>query len=172
VALGKYPKLADVPSQKGIRESAPGSGRSTPLRRDVPLLNGVQFAIRTHADGGASFDTSDNHFLEAGKSQVYVVGGEPDTKGQRIPTKQVPHVDVPTATEHISHVRDVTGNRAGAIAGSWVAPGRVDLDASSGFRSRSQAMKVADSRHEEAIWDNAANDEVLTKRGKKTRGLK
>src|SRR5882672_1533335 len=143
MALGSYPPLADVPSQKAARESVPGSGGSQRLRPDVPLLNGVQFAIRTHAEGGASFDTSTNRFLNAGVGKPYVAGGEPDTHGQRIPTKPVSHVDVPTAMEHISNIRGQTGNRRGAIAGSWVAPGRVDLDASGGFGNRREALKVA-----------------------------
>ncbi len=167
MALGSYPPLADVPALKAVRESAPGSGR--PLRHDVPLLNGVQFAIRTHAEGGASFDTSSNRFLNAGADKTYVVGGEPDTKGARIPTNPVPHVDVSTAMEHISQIRSATGNRRGAIAGSWVAPGRVDLDAAGGFANRREALKVATHRNEEAIWDNEAGDEVLTKIGRAKR---
>lgn len=163
------PPIANVPALKAVRESVPGSGTMPALRHDVPLLNGVQFAIRTHAEGGASFNTSSNKFLQAGHDQTYVVGGEPDTKGERIPTKQVSHVDVPTAMEHISHIRQASGNRPDAIAGSWVAPGRVDLDASSGFANRRQAMKVATSRNEEAYWDNAAATEVLTKHGKAKR---
>lgn len=170
MALGKYPKLADVPALKAVREGVRNPNPELP--RDVPLLNGVQFAIRTHAEGGASFNTSTNQFLQAGHDQTYVVGGEPDTKGTRIPTKQVPHVDVPTASEHIEHIRSTTGNRAGAIAGSWVAPGRVDLDASSAFANRREAMRVATHRNEEAYWDNAAGEEVLTKHGKKARGIK
>lgn len=169
MVLGKFPPLANVPEHKEIRESLPRQGQLPSLRRDVPLLNGVQFAIRTHAEGGASFNTRSNRFLNAGADKAYVVGGEPDTKGERIPTRQVPHVDTPTAMEHIDNIRTVTGNRRGAIAGSWVAPGRVDLDASSAFAKSSQAMKVATHRNEEAYWDNEAGDEVLTKHGKKAR---
>jgi hypothetical protein len=172
MALGKFPPLADVPGLKGIRESLPRQGQLPSLRRDVPLLNGVQFAIRTHAEGGASFNTHSNRFLNAGVDKAYVVGGEPDTKGERIPTKQVPHVDTPTAMEHIENIRSTTGNRRGAIAGSWVAPGRVDLDASSAFTTHQQAMSVATKRNEEAYWDNEAGEEVLTKHGKKARGIK
>lgn len=172
MALGKYPKLADVPALKAVREAAPGSGSLPPLAHHVPLLNGVQFAMRTHVEGGASFDTSTSRFLQAGHDRAFVVGGEPDTHGERIPTHQVPHVDVQTAMGHIERVRSESGGRHGAIAGSWVAPGRVDLDASSGFASRRQALKVGTHRNEEAIWDNAAGEEVLTKHGKKARGIK
>jgi len=170
MALGSLPPLANVPALKAVAESVPGSGRLPAIRRDVPLLNGVQFAMRTHAEGGASFNTSTNKFLDAGVDKTYVVGGEPDTSGQRIPTKQAPHVDVPTAMAHIEHIRSSTGNRHGAIAGSWVAPGRVDLDASGAFANNRQAMKVATARSEEAYWDNEGGSEVLTKHGKKARG--
>jgi hypothetical protein len=156
-------------SQRTQRNPAGWSARLA-LHGESSLLNAVQFAIRTHGgSGGASFDTSTNRFLEVGKDKIYVVGGEPDTKGERIATEHVPHVDLPTAIGHINRVRSETGNRRNALAGSWVTPDRVDLDASGAIADRRQALKVATARNEEAIWDNAAGEDILTDIGKAKR---
>lgn len=139
----------------------------------APILNAAQFAHRTEEQGGASFNLSTNKFLDVGKDKVYVVGGEPDTQGVRIPTRKVPHVGVTTAMEHISLVRRETGNRPDAIAGSWEVPGdRVDLDASGAQRNKKKALRIATARNEEAIWDNARGEEILTRLGiaKRARG--
>jgi hypothetical protein len=156
-------------SQRTQRNPAGWSARLA-LHSESSLLNAVQFATRTHSgSGGASFDTSTNRFLDVGKDKTYVVGGEPDSKGERIPTRHVPHVDLPTAIEHINRVRSETGNRRNALAGSWVTPDRVDLDASRAIENRSHALRVATGRNEEAIWDNAAGEDILTDIGKAKR---
>ena len=151
--------MADVPV-KAIRNP------SWAIPGQLALLNGVQFAVRTHAQGGASFNTSTNKFLNVGEDKTYVVGGEPDTKGERIPTVPVESVDIPTALEHMDRVRRLTGHRPDAIAGSWVQPDRVDLDASGAIANRRQALKTGEARNEEAIWDNEAGEDILTKVGK------
>jgi hypothetical protein len=134
------------------------------------LLNAIEFSDRTALMGGASFNTSTNKFINVYKDPVYVVGGEPDVEGKRIPTVPVSRVRIADAAEHIERVRQETGNRPEAIAGSWTVPGdRVDLDASGSFDDKDLALQVAHERGEEAVWDNKAGDDILTEIGKAKR---
>jgi hypothetical protein len=137
------------------------------------LLNAMQFSALTHMQHGTSFNTSTNRFLKAGEDKVYVVGGEPDVHGVRIPTNPVPRVSTNVAMEHIASVRRETGNRPDAVAGSWAVPGdRVDLDASGALASKEKALQIATARNEEAIWDNHRGEEVLTDVGAAKRRAK
>lgn len=50
-----------------------------------PVVSAVQFAHMTNTDGGASMNVHTNQIAKPGDRR-YFVGGEPDSKGNRIPT--------------------------------------------------------------------------------------
>ena len=132
------------------------------------ILNGAQFALRTHLFKGASFNLTTNQFMETGHEKHFVVGGEPDVEGNRIPTVTTDDdpFDSRRGREHIARVRELTGNRHNAIAGSWrVSPERVDWDASGAFTDRDRAMQFGIGRGEEAVYDNEKDEDILTPLG-------
>lgn len=133
-----------------------------PAHRPHLLLNAVEFATRTREDEGASYDVGTGHFLGEGQ-EAYVVGGEQDKHGKRIPEVQVPGkgLSVSQAASHIENVRHATGNRPQSLAGSWYEKGADNtvLDASRAYTSQDDASKFGRARGERAGWDNKRGKE-------------
>ena len=145
-----------------------------PKNRPHLLLNAVEFAVRTREDKGASYDINTGEFLEGGKQDTYVIGGEPDTEGTKIPEERVPGrgVSVGEAATHIEKVRQATGMRPDALAGSWYEPKKDQtvLDASRAFEVKDEANAVGHQRGEREGWGNKQETtwKIRKPRGKKS----
>lgn len=126
-----------------------------------PILSGVQFAHATNEDGGATQSLRTGRMLAPGE-HGYIVGGEPDDHGNRIPTHYHEGLMSPLdAINHRSRLRQQT-HALGASLGSWRDKGKVEIDASRVEPSRAVAVRAAKTRGEKAIWDNKRGKEVRT----------
>lgn len=145
-----------------------------PPKKSLPLLSAIQFQRQTlgnePGDGGASMDVNTYQVHTKG-SRAYFVGGEPDTKGQRISTEYSSKDDVtlPNILKHAERVRQQTGGRPGALIGSWVDPDEkdpsksVNWDASHNASSRRNGKREGHRRNEWAIWDNKRGKGIKTR---------
>lgn len=129
--------------------------KSAPL---PPVLSGMQFAHATNTDGGATQDLRTGRMLQPG-TKGYIVGGEPDSHGQRIPTHYHEGLMSPLdAIKHRSRLRQST-QALGASLGSWRDNGKVEIDASR-VTSKKQAVSLGKQRGEKAVWNNKRGREV------------
>ena len=126
-------------------------------------LSAKQFVDRVKATGGATMNIKSGRLVNPG-AKTYMVGGEPDTSGQRISTRKIPadefaekHVE-----EAVAILRDKTGGRARVNLGAWQDEGNVEIDASATTRRRGEAVRKGRSRGEKAIWDNRHMREIDT----------
>lgn len=104
-------------------------------------------------------DVNTGEFVNADdpSSDTYLVGREPDTKGNPIDTVPV-ESDAKMFTSFPKLVRDIkvaTGSREGSSIGSWRnEDGSIDVDASAQEPSLNKALLKADGRNEKAIWSS------------------
>jgi len=126
-------------------------------------LRAEQFVNRVRATGGATMNLRTGKLVNPG-TRAYMVGGEPDKSGVRIPTHAVPADEF--AAKHVEEaaalLREATGNRARVHLGAWQDDGNVEIDASSVTRRRGEAIRKGRNRNEKAIWDNKHMREVDT----------
>jgi hypothetical protein len=121
-------------------------------------------------------DVNTGEILQPGKSDVVLVGGEPDTSGKRISTTYYGRsrkggapkdVDLNPIEVHRERrrIQKLTGGRPGAYVGSYVSPDEphkgVQIDASAGITDRSQVVPTLKKRNEESAWDNKNEDLIM-----------
>ena len=107
----------------------------------------------------------------------YIVGGQPDARGQRIPTQYQAEsggTDLGTVMGHRSRIRAQTTDRATSV-GYWrdteVPNSDYEVDASSIFHDRRTAINVGQRRGEKSVWDLQKMDDIrLDGKGKRKRG--
>jgi hypothetical protein len=86
---------------------------------------------------------------------TYIVGQEPDTKGNPIPTKKLDESnDLLDVVANRKRIVEQTGGRGDAALGSWKTSEGVDLDASAMKSTEAEAMGLAQERGEKAIWSS------------------
>lgn len=140
----------------------------------------MQFATNTQRQGGATQnlrtgrllkgnrrvkDASGRHVQVPGTAdEGYIVSGEPNREGKRIPTRYIPRKEA-TPMEAIQERYRLQGLTSSpeASLGWWRDKGRaapVESDASAVYRDRRQAEKVGRRRGEKAIWDNGRQREI------------
>lgn len=127
-------------------------------------LSAKQFVDRVKQTGGATMNARTGQLVNPGQ-KAYMIGGEPDKHGARIPTKYVPASEFNEGHVHdaVNALREVTGNRARVNLGAWQDDGNVELDASSTTRRPGEAIRKGRGRGEKAIWDNRKMREVNTR---------
>jgi hypothetical protein len=130
-----------------------------PIKGD-PGVAAILFSHATHSDGGATLDLSKNKVIESG-TEAYMVGGEPNREGVRIPTQVADKVSPLSAVQMMEHVRAQTRGVEGSSVGSWKnAEGKYEVDASRAYPSVPSAMSMARTRNEKAIWDMKRMEEI------------
>lgn len=138
-----------------------------------PVLSAVLFAhhATTPTDDGTLGSTMNVRTGEVARphSPGYIVGGELDRHGQRVPTEQEP-VSSNASLDRILHHRSriAAGSDAPhAGLGYWAGPGMksYDVDSSAIFRDRRTSMKVGRKRNETAVWDNEKMENLYPQRG-------
>jgi hypothetical protein len=140
-----------------------------------PILSARLFQKFTQEHGGATMDVNTGEFVDASDEtkDTYVVGKEPDTAGNPIPTiplnkEALGTPDIANETslpemvskfpKMVSDIRSKTGGRKGASIGSWITtdkaknPTGVDIDASAQEPDLGQALQKAKVRNEKAIF--------------------
>lgn len=123
----------------------------------------TQFVERVHQTGGATMSLQSGKLLNPGK-RAYLVGGEPDSTGVRIPTQRVPVEDFQEkhVQEMTSELLRRTGGRGKVNLGAWSEDGHVEMDASSSAHRPGEAVRKGRNRGEKAIWDNKHMREIDT----------
>lgn len=130
------------------------------------VLQAQQFAAHVQKYGGATMNVRTGAILPPGK-RAYVVGGEPDLSGQRIPTKYVPSSEFGHEAV-LSHWQHLAANTRGKNVnlGAWSDNGNVELDASRSVKRPREAIRKGSSRGEKAVWDNGRMTEIDTSSAK------
>lgn len=125
-----------------------------PPTKSDPVVAAALFSHATHNEGGATLNLSTNRLINPG-TEAYMVGGERNTMGERIPTQMLNSVPPLSALQMMEHVRKETGGAKGASVGSWKNPktGEFELDASRSYPDQKWAMSTANARNEAAIFD-------------------
>lgn len=118
-------------------------------------LNAQQFVNRVNKTGGATMDLRSGKLVQPGK-RGYMVGGESDTSGNRIPTRTIPEAEFGEHHVHaaVQALQALTGGRGRVNLGAWKDNGNVELDASSRTRRQGEAVRKGRARGEKEIWDN------------------
>lgn len=128
-----------------------------------PIVSAVQFSQLAHETGGATMHLRSNNVVTPGKPG-YMVGGEKDNSGQRVPTTYH-HGDLSPGDvlRHAQRLRSVTRAPEAAL-GTWrdteASGSPHELDLSAIYQNRSKAERIGQRRGEKAIWDNANMDEI------------
>jgi len=126
-----------------------------------PLLTAVTFEHLTKTTGGSTMNLKTGELIDTNNpaKDTYVVGGEPDVKGNRIPTKPLSNPNTsPMFLKQVLQQRRILtrkmGDRPNASMGSWLPEGakKVDLDASGIEPDLARAMDKARVRNEKAIF--------------------
>lgn len=159
---------------------ATGFERITPPTHANPILSAMQFATNTQRQGGATQNLRTGRLLKGNirvKDEIgkhvevpntadpgYIVSGEPDTSGQRIPTRYIPRKEATpiVAIQERSRLQEATNSPEAAL-GWWRDKGKaapVESDASAVYRDRRRAKLIGRRRGEKAIWDNKRQREI------------
>lgn len=163
------------PDKGRSKEQAYAEAFAQPAKSS-PVLSAIQFERQTlgteKGDGGASMDVNTWQVHTKG-SRAYFVGGEPDTKGQKIDTAYTSKegVTLPHIIKEAMRVRHETGHRPAALIGSWVDKDEknpekvVNWDAAANLPSRNKAKQAGKRRSpaEWAVWDNKRGKGVKTR---------
>lgn len=125
------------------------------------------FAMVANEHGGASMDVASGVTYAPGDA-VYFVGGESDTSGRPVPeTVTYGPMTADQAADHRAAVAAATGNRPGAVAGTWHATDRDGQpfvsDASRGVRNKRVAVNLMIARDEDAVWSMRDMSEIRNK---------
>lgn len=131
-----------------------------PVKSD-PVVAAVLFSHATHNEGGATLNLGTNRLINPG-TEAYMVGGERNTVGERVPTKMLNSVPPLSALQMMEHVRKETGGTKGASVGSWKNPktGEFELDASRSYPNKEWALSTAKKRNEAAIFNMKTMEDI------------
>lgn len=128
-----------------------------------PIVSAVQFANLAEQTGGATMHLRSNQVVTPGHPG-YMVGGEQDSAGRRVPTAYHPGaLSAGDVLRHQQRLRSATRAPEAAM-GSWRdteasgSPHEVDLSAI--YQNRTKAERIGRRRGEKAIWDNSRMDEI------------
>lgn len=155
--------------------------RIKPPTHANPVLSAMQFATNTQRQGGATQNLRTGRLLKGNKRTIdpdtgqhvevhgtadpgYIVSGEPDRSGSRIPTRYIPRKEATPleALHERSRLQEQT-NSPNASLGWWRDKGKaapVESDASAVYRDRRRATQIGRRRGEKAIWDNKGQREI------------
>ena len=138
---------------RGLNEIREAAGPSGGFH---PLISSVAFDAITRQNHGATMDIHTGEFIDTQDpaKDTYVVGGEPDTKGNKIDAVPVGFggqllTNLPSIRRQIL---DKTGGREGVGVGSWRRRGGIDVDASAIDPNLGSALLKAKDRNEKAIF--------------------
>jgi hypothetical protein len=119
-----------------------------------PVISAVAFGAAIRNTGGASINLKTNEFLKKNEP-VYMVGGEEGVAPAELPpfagSTEPPLSDI---VNQLYRVKTSVGNSGEVYLGAWNnEKGNIVFDASRKYEDRGQAMGVARTRREDAIYD-------------------
>lgn len=119
-----------------------------------PLLSAVAFGSDIRNTGGASFNLQTREFLDD-KDPVYMVGGEEGVAQAKIaPIAGSSEPPLNAIINQMHRIKTSVGSSGEVYLGAWNdAKGNVVFDASRKYGDMDEAMDVAKSRREDAIYD-------------------
>jgi hypothetical protein len=128
-----------------------------------PIVSALQFSELARETGGATMHLRSNQVVTPG-APGFMVGGEPDRSGARVPTAyHQGELSPGDVLRHQQRLRSQTRAPEAAI-GTWkdtdVSPPTHEVDLSAIYQNRTKAERVGRRRGEKAIWHNAAMDEI------------
>lgn len=137
-------------------------------QRTNPNLSSAQFVSNTKEYGGATMQAHTGRVVQPGEPGFFV-GGQPDAHNKRIETQKVPSGDLTPEVVEKSRARiSAAAPDPNTLVGSWhdnnkgpAAP--IEIDASGQFDNHRDAMNVATSRGERAVWNNRLMREIRTR---------
>ena len=130
-------------------------------------LRNEQFAALTKANGGASMYAQSGEIVAPG-SKAFFVGGVNNSSGKRIPTEYVPQGEFndEAVEKHRQRINQEAPDSK-TMLGSWVdtkhSDSPVEVDASESYPNLKQALDVARSRREKAVFSNARGESIYTR---------
>lgn len=159
----------------------PKFDRIKPPTRANPILAAMQFAHLTERQGGSTQNLATGRILKGPKrvknasgrhvavpgtsDPGYVVGGEPDKRGHKIPTTYLDRKREATplrAIQERDRLRGMTDSPEASL-GWWRDKGKnapVESDASAIYTDQTTAERRGRRRGEKAIWDNGRQREI------------
>lgn len=152
-----------MPRRRGVTD--PAAGQATRQGEIHPALSAACFSSLAQKTGGATLNV---HTGEVAKPHTpgYIVGGEPDRTGRRVPT-EYEDVSGNASLDRVLHHRSriAAGTDAPhASMGYWRDPEAAgspyEVDASAIFHDRSAAKQAGHRRGEKAVWDLQKMDDI------------
>lgn len=120
-----------------------------------PVLSAVIFGKTADETGGATMNVRTGEVAKA-HTPGYIVGGQPDRSGRRVPTSYESKSDLGQILSHREKIASGTDAPHAAL-GYWrdteVPDSKFEVDSSAIFRDRRTAKVVAKRRGEKSVWD-------------------
>lgn len=139
----------------GKRQSNPVAGLASRKGEIHPVVSAACFGHLAETTGGATMNARTGDVAKP-HTPGYIVGGQPDRKGQRVPTEYEPTASLDRVLHHRSRVAAGTDAPHAAV-GYWkdteVPESSYEVDSSAIFRDRRVAKSVGRHRGEKAVWD-------------------
>lgn len=142
-----------------------------PPTRQHPVVSALQFGAQLHGsekgDGGATMDVNTSQ-MHPKATNVWMVGGEPDTAGKRIPTTHAAAPpgggDLTRTLRERERVRSATGGRPRVGLGGWINPdtGGTEYDAALITKGRTEAKTKGKRRGEWGVFNNKRGKTLRT----------
>lgn len=124
----------------------------------------MQFATRTAGEGrGATMNLHSGRVI-GDADEGYMVGGEKDRQGNRVPTKYISFraANPMKSLEERTRLQGASGSPEASL-GWWRDAGKsapVESDLSAVYNDRRRASLIGRRRGEKAIWDNKRQREI------------
>lgn len=136
-----------------------------------PVLSAIAFGSAIRNTGGASMDLNTRKFVNPGE-EMYMVGGESTPTGEKVQEGKEPLIGgvEPSLTgivNQMSRVSSETQKAPGVHLGAWNEDGNTVFDASRGYKSQAEALKLAKARGERAVYNAKTGEDIYTDQDEK-----
>jgi hypothetical protein len=145
-----------MPRRRGITD--PVAGLASRQGEVHPVVSAACFSALAQKTGGATMFAKTGEVAKP-HSPGYIVGGEPDRAGRRVPTEYEP-ADQNASLDRVLHHRQriAAGTDAShAAVGYWRDPevhnSPYEVDSSAIFHDRRTATSEGKARGEKSVWD-------------------
>lgn len=151
------------------RQRNPAAGLASREGEIHPVVSAACFGHYAETTGGSTMNVRTGEVTKPGQPG-YIVGGQPDRSGQRVPTEYEPTSSLDRVLQHRQRVASGT-NAPQAAVGYWrdteVPDSPYEVDSSSVFRDRRVAKVVGHRRGEKSVWDLGKMEDIrLDRKGK------
>lgn len=130
------------------------------------MVSAACFSAVAQKTGGATMFARTGEVAKSGTKGSYIVGGQPDRHGQRVPTEYEPVARNADLGQVLHHRRRIAANTdaPNASVGYWrdpeVAKSPYEVDSSAIFNDRRTAINVGKRRGEKSVWDLGKMEDI------------